>query len=76
LETPPVKVYGYRWVILLAFMLINLTLQILWICFAPVTGPAAQYYPVTDFEIGLLAMLFMFIDIPVANPASVMWSRT
>lgn len=55
---------------LLAFMFINLTLQILWICFAPVTGPAAQFYHVTDFEIGLLAMIFMFIYIPVAIPAA------
>ncbi len=70
METPPIKVYGYRWVMLLAFMFINLTMQILWICFAPVTGPAAPFYHVTDFEIGLLAMLFMFIYIPVAIPAS------
>jgi len=65
-----VKTYGYRWVVLLAFMLINITIQILWICFAPITSEAAKFFGVTDLEIGLLAMLFMIIYIPVAFPAS------
>ena len=65
-----VKTYGYRWVVLLAFMLVNATIQILWICFAPITSTAAKFYGVTDLEIGLLAMLFMIIYIPVAFPAS------
>lgn len=36
-----VRVYGYRWVMLFAFMFINVTIQILWICYAPVTHEAA-----------------------------------
>ena len=35
------KLYGYRWVVLTVFMLINLTMQTLWITYAPITGPAA-----------------------------------
>jgi MFS family permease len=70
METPPIKVYGYRWVMLLAFMFINLTMQLLWICFAPVAIRAAQFYHVTDFEINFLAMIFMFIYIPIAIPAA------
>ncbi|MCX6027458.1 MAG: MFS transporter [Chloroflexi bacterium] len=65
-----VKTYGYRWVVLFAFMLINVTIQILWICFAPITSEAAKFYGVTDLEIGLLAMVFMIIYIPFAFPAS------
>ncbi|MBI5031713.1 MAG: MFS transporter [Chloroflexi bacterium] len=65
-----VKVYGYRWVVLAVFMFINLTIQILWICFAPITGPAAKFYGVGELEIGLLAMAFMIVFIPVAIPAS------
>jgi MFS family permease len=65
-----VKVYGYRWVVLGAFMFINLTIQILWICYAPISGPAAQYYHVSDLGIGLLAMVFMVVYIPAAIPAS------
>ncbi len=65
-----VIVYGYRWVVLLTFMFISLTMQIFWICYAPITGIAADYYGVSDLAIGLLAMLFMYIYIPLAIPAS------
>ncbi len=64
------RVYPYRWVILAAFAFINLTIQILWICFAPVTGPAAQFYGVTDLQIGMLAMLFMIVYVPLSIPIS------
>ena len=65
-----IKVYGYRWVVLLAFMFISLTMQIFWICYAPVTGLAAQHYGVSDLQIGFLAMSFMYIFIPLSIPAS------
>ena len=42
------KLYPYRWVVLAVFMFINLTIQILWISYAPITGPAAQFYGVSD----------------------------
>ncbi|MBN1536288.1 MAG: MFS transporter [Anaerolineales bacterium] len=65
-----IKIYGYRWVVLLVFMLIGLAMQIFWICYAPITGMAAERYGVTDQQIGLLAMLFMYIYVPLAIPAS------
>ena len=64
------RVYGYRWVVLAVFMLINLTMQMLWITYAPITGPAAKYYGVTDSQIGLLAMTFMIVFIPLSIPVS------
>jgi len=64
------RVYAYRWVVLTAFMLINLTIQLLWISYAPVTGPAAQFYGVDDLKIGLLAMTFMLAFIPLSIPVS------
>jgi MFS family permease len=64
------RVYGYRWVVLALFMLINLTIQILWICFAPISGPAAQFYGVSDLQIGFLAMSFMVVYIPFSIPIS------
>jgi cyanate permease len=69
-DTSSVKVYGYRWVMLLAFMFINLTIQILWICFAPVTHQAMAYYGTSELNIGLLAMIFMIVYIPLAIPAA------
>ena len=64
------RVYGYRWVVLAVFMFINLTIQMLWITYAPITGPAAEFYGVTDLKIGLLAMTFMIAFIPLSIPVS------
>jgi len=64
------KLYPYRWVVLAVFMLVNITIQILWISYAPVTGPAARFYGVTDLQIGLLSMSFMIAFIPLSLPAS------
>lgn len=66
----PFQVYAYRWVVLAVFMFINLTIQILWITYAPITGLAAAYYGVTDLQIGLLAMSFMIAFIPLSLPVS------
>ena len=68
--TTQYKIYPYRWVVLAAFMFINLTIQILWISYAPITGPAAEYYGMTDLQIGLLAMSFMIAFIPLSIPVS------
>jgi MFS family permease len=64
------KLYGYRWVVLAVFMFINLTIQMLWITYAPITGPAAKFYGVSDLQIGLLAMSFMIAFIPLSIPVS------
>ncbi|MBN1305102.1 MAG: MFS transporter [Anaerolineales bacterium] len=64
------KLYGYRWVVLAVFMFINLTIQMLWIAYAPITGPAAAFYGVSDWWIGLLAMTFMIAFIPLSIPVS------
>jgi len=65
-----VKTYGYRWVVLLAYMAVILVNQLLWITFAPITGPAATFYGVSDLAIALLSMSFMVVYIIVAIPAS------
>jgi sugar phosphate permease len=67
---PSYRVYPYRWVILAMFALINVAIQILWICFAPITGPAAKFYGVSDLQIGFLAMSFMIVYIPLSIPIS------
>lgn len=66
----PYRVYGYRWVVLAAFMFVNLTIQLLWISYAPITNQAARYYGSSHLEIGLLAMIFMIVFIPVSLPAA------
>ena len=64
------KIYGYRWVVLLAFMAIALMTQVLWITFAPITSAAAQFYGKPDLMIGLLSMSFMIVYILMVLPAS------
>ena len=64
------KLYGYRWVVLGVFMFINLTIQILWVTYTAITGPAAEFYGVTDLQIGFLAMTFMIAFIPLSLPVS------
>jgi MFS family permease len=64
------KVYGYRWIVLVAFMFIVAVTQLLWITFAPITGDAARFYGVSDLSIGLLSMSFMIVYIVVSIPAS------
>lgn len=64
------KVYGYRWIMLLAFMLIVAFNQLLWITFAPITSDAARFYGVSDLSIGLLSLVFLIVYIVVSIPAS------
>ena len=68
--TREIKVYGYRWVVLVTYILISIMIQILWICYAPITKAAAAGLGVTDGAIGLLAMIWMFVFIPLSIPAS------
>ncbi len=70
MEQTEFKVYGYRWVVLLAFMFVVAINQLLWITFAPITGNAATYYGVSDLSIGLLSMSFMIVYIFISIPAS------
>lgn len=65
-----VQVYGYRWICLLAFSLVQGTMQVLWISFAPITGEAASFYNVTPLQIGMLSMVFMIVYLFVSIPAS------
>ena len=62
------QLYPYRWVVLGVFMLVNLTIQMLWITYAPITILAADFYSVTDSQIGLLSMVFMIVYIPLSIP--------
>lgn len=70
MEQTDFKVYGYRWIVLLAFMFVVAINQLLWITFAPITSSAATYYGVSDLSIGLLSMSFMIVYIVISIPAS------
>ena len=64
------KVYGYRWIVLLAFIFVIAINQLLWITFAAITSEAVNFYDVSDLGIGFLSMVFMIVYIFVSVPAS------
>jgi len=71
----PIKVYGYRWVVLAAFMLISVMIQIQWLTHAPVARAAEEFYagqfnPASIINIDFLAMLYMLIYLVICIPAS------
>ncbi len=70
MEQDNFKVYAYRWIVLVAFMLITAVNQLLWITFAAVTSDAVKFYNVSDLSIGILSMSFMIVYIVVSIPAS------
>ena len=70
MEQKSFKVYGYRWIVLLAFMFVVAINQLLWITFAPITTDAAHFYGVSDLSIGLLSMCFMIVFVIFSIPAS------
>jgi len=65
-----IRVYGYRWVILLYFALINVLMQMQWIVFAPITSEAVDFYRVAPVQIDLLSLIFMIVYLFVSFPAS------
>jgi cyanate permease len=69
-ESSPFKTYGYRWIVLLAFVFIAAMTQVLWITFAPITSLAVAHYHVSDLMIGLLSMSFMIVYILLVLPAA------
>ena len=68
--TAQYRVYGYRWVVLAVFMLVNFMIQMLWISYAPITSLASEYYGVSELAIGLFSMVFMIAFIPLSIPAA------
>ncbi len=69
------KVYGYRWVILIVFMLISFVIQLQWLAHAAVERPAEVFYkgqfnPGSFFNIDFLAMVYMLVYIVMSIPAS------
>src|SRR5271157_382838 len=70
IEHSAVKAYGYRWVVLAVWMFVNILMQALWICYAPVSSQAAQLWGVSEFWVGFLAMSFMYVYVVMSLPAS------
>jgi MFS family permease len=70
MEEQGIRLYPYRWVVLAVFMLVNVMVQVLWICYAPIATQAAASYGVRREDIDLLANLFMLVYLVISVPAS------
>lgn len=64
------RTYVHRWYVLAVFMAVNLTIQIIWISYAPVSSDAQHYYGVSSTAIGTLAISFMLAYLPFSFVAS------
>jgi len=56
--------------VLAVFAGINLTIQILWIAYAPISHHAATFYGTSELGIGAFAMSYMAAYLPLSIPAS------
>jgi sugar phosphate permease len=65
-----IRTYGYRWVVLALFALLNVLIEVHWVTFAAITTESAAFYGVSILQIGLLSMLFMLVYLAVSLPAS------
>jgi FLVCR family MFS transporter 7 len=70
MEQANFKVYGYRWIVLLVYFLLNALMQVQWITFAPITSEAVTFYHVSALQIDLLSLIFMIVYLFVSFPAS------
>ncbi len=69
------KVYGYRWVVLAAFMAVTVVIEIQWLAHASVARAAEAFYigqfsPDSVVNIDFLAMSYMFVFLIICIPAS------
>jgi MFS family permease len=72
-----IKLSGYRWIVLIALMMITIMSSIQWLTHAPVARPAEVFYeghfdPSSFFNIDFLASSYMFFYLVFSIPASYM----
>ncbi len=70
MDTIKAQVFPYRWVVLGAYMFINMTIQIQWLTFAPIRSAAIVYYNVSGPWIDFLSMSYMLVFLVLSIPAS------
>ena len=63
--TQGLQVYGYRWIVLLLFFLVNVISNILWTTYAPVTTHAMEFYGVDEFLVIFISLVFLIVYIPI-----------
>jgi MFS family permease len=65
-----IKVYPYRWIILILYFFISVIIQIQWLTFASVSSAAQEFYQTSALRIDFLSMIYMLVFIIMSIPAS------
>lgn len=65
-----IRVYPYRWIILLIYFLITVIIEIQWLTFASISTLAQEFYQTTALRIDFLSMIYMIVFIVMSIPAS------
>ncbi len=68
-------VYGFRWVVLAAFMFVAAVTQLMWLNYAPITSQTQELMGASEFRVVLLATMFPLVYIPVSIPAGFIIDR-
>ena len=73
--TQSYRVYGYRWVVLAAFMALTVIIEVQWLTHAAIARAAEAFYagqfsPDSLFNIDFLAMSYMLVFLAACVPAS------
>ncbi len=74
-EEAQYRVYGYRWIVLLVFVVITVIIQIQWLTFAPIARQARAFYGATASQIDLLSEIFMYVFLVACIPAAYIINR-
>lgn len=75
-EEAQYRTYGYRWVVLLVFVLITIIIEIQWLTFAPIARQARAFYGATAPQIDLLSEIFMYVFLIACIPAAYIINRS
>ena len=70
IETKTYKLYRSRWIVLLAFCLVNASYNCLWITFSSISDITVAYYTVEPLIVDWLSMSFLLTFILFALPAA------
>jgi MFS family permease len=67
------RVYPYRWVVLLSYVVVAAVSQILWLNFATITTPImTSLFNVSVSDVGLLSMVWPLLFIPLSVPTGIL----
>ncbi|MBM3167144.1 MAG: MFS transporter, partial [Chloroflexi bacterium] len=69
------KVYGYRWVVLAAYMYISALTQLYWLNFAAIDTYLEAHLNITAMSVGVLTLVFPLVQVLLTIPAGMVIDR-